>query len=642
MDAGGIETLRDMPSQISLKSVIALLGVALVSAILSGGLVWTMTSSHDRPKDKPPTDTNPVNVVQQTPNPAVTPATNAPSAQAPTATPFPSPANPQSQLTTSVASPGPISSVGSPSPTVATAAQTESQLLDIAKLAANIRPAVALLSIYDDKGKLVKTGTAFFTSRDGRLVTNWHVIEGAVRATAKLENGATYTVTGIHNFSADRDLALLQAEATDVPFLTVSRNPLPQVGTRIAVIGSPLGLEGTVSEGIISGQRALSKKDHWLQMTAPVSPGSSGSPVVDRNGEVLGVATFLIRESQALNFARPAEYVAQLVESTSADAEPKPLWTRSSQPQNPATADSDFAAVDKALAENDAITALKLLNTLALKHSEEAILWFKFGYAYDKLGLYEDAVTAYEKALKILPTNGIGWTNMAISLSKLKRWNEAAKAGREAIKIAPDYPQAWALLGFVAFEENKFRDAIGAFEKAAQLKPDDAENWRWLSICYSRVGNVQKMNEADLNWKHFRSVSPPTNASTGEADRFTQLVARSLTAFEQHDVAASMEKYADHVNYYEHGIVDRNFITKDLQDYHSRWPVLKIRLSSPVEVTDTINADDKKLTFTYKFEASTQNRNRVSAGSAWNEWIVSTSGGDLKVTSENQKVTGRR
>lgn len=633
-----------MPGQITLssKSVTMLLGVALVSATLAGGIVWTIMSSHDRPKDKPPTETNPVSVSQQIPNPAGTLAANAPSAQAPTATPLPSPPNPQSPLTTSVASPALIPSLGSPSPTIATASQSESQFLDIAKLAANIRPAVALLSIYDDKGKLVKTGTAFFTSRDGRLVTNWHVIEGAVWATAKLENGATYTITGIYNSAPKWDLALLQAEATDVPFLPVSRNPLPQVGTRIAVIGSPLGLEGTVSEGIISSQRALSKKDHWLQMTAPVSPGSSGSPVVDRNGEVIGVATFVMRESQALNFARPAEYVARLVESTSVDAEPKPLWTRSSQPQNPATADSDFAAVDKALAENDAINALKLLNTLALKHSEEAILWFKFGYAYDKLGLYEDAVTAYEKALNILPTDGIGLTNMGISLSKLKRWKEAAKAGREAIKIVPDYPQAWALLGFVAFEENKFHDAVSAFERATQLKPDEAENWRWLSICYSRVGNVPKMHEADTKWKTLRSATLPSNAPTGEADRFTQLVTRSLTALEQNDVAASMEKYADHVNYYDHGVVDRTFITKDLQEYHSRWPVLKIRLSSPVEVTDTVNADEKKLTFTYKFEASSATRNRVSAGAAWNEWIVSTSGDNLNVISENQKVTSRR
>ena len=631
-----------MPSNITLspKSVITLVAVAFVSATLSGVVVWTLATYDQPPKDKLLTDTHPISVAQQTPNLAATPATDAHSVQAPAATPVPSPTNRQSPLTTSGASPAPISALAPQNPPAEIASQTaESQLLDIAKLATNIRPAVALLSIYDENGKLVKTGTAFFTSRDGRLVTNWHVIDGAVRATAKLENGATYTVTGIHNSEPDWDLALLQAEATDVPFLPVSRKPLPEVGARIAVIGSPLGLEGTVSEGIISGKRTLSKKDHWLQMTAPVSPGSSGSPVVDRNGEVIGVATFVLRESQALNFARPAEYVAQLLENTSADAEPKPLWTRSSQPQNPAAALSDFEAVDKALAENDAITALKILNTLAPKHSETAILWFKFGFAYDKLGLYEDAVTAYEKALKILPTNGVGWTNLGFSLSRLRRWQEATKAGREGIKIVPDYPQAWALLGYVAFQESKFRDAVSAFEKATQLKPDDAENWRWLSICYSHVGNMPKMQEAESKWKTLRSASPPSNAAAGEADRFTQLVTRSLTALEQRNVAASMEKYADHVNYYQHGIVDRNFIVSDLEAYHSRWPIIRGRLSSPVEVTDTLNPDEKKLTFTYDFEASSPQRNRVSTGSAWNEWIVSTANDNLKVISENQRVT---
>src|SRR5262249_34945290 len=144
-------------------------------------------------------------------------------------------------------------------------------VFDVKKLAAATRPAVALVTVLDKAGKPLKLGTGFFVSQDGKLVTNAHVIEGADMASAKLENGATYSIRGVLRAAPEKDLVLLQADAKDVPSLTVSREPsLPEIGSRVAVIGSPLGLEGTVSEGIISGHRKAKKDDQWLQMTAPV------------------------------------------------------------------------------------------------------------------------------------------------------------------------------------------------------------------------------------------------------------------------------------------------------------------------------------------------------------------------------------
>jgi S1-C subfamily serine protease len=122
-------------------------------------------------------------------------------------------------------------------------------VFDVKKLAATTRPAVALVTVLDKSGKPLKLGTGFFVSSDGKLVTNAHVIEGADNATAKLENGATYSIRGVLKAALDKDLVLLQADAKDVPSLTVSRKAsLPEVGSRIAVIGSPLGLESRYSD----------------------------------------------------------------------------------------------------------------------------------------------------------------------------------------------------------------------------------------------------------------------------------------------------------------------------------------------------------------------------------------------------------
>jgi class 3 adenylate cyclase/uncharacterized protein YgiM (DUF1202 family) len=168
--------------------------------------------------------------------------------------------------------------------------------LDLPALAQKARGAVVRIEGHDAAGKMI-TGSGFFVSADGRLVTNYHVIEGIVNAQAKLESGAIYNIDGVLASSSALDLAVLKADARDMQFLLVddASNP-PQPGTRIAVIGSPLALEGSLSEGIVSASRSSLDGSSLLQISAPISPGSSGSPVLDQHGRVVGVATLTAEE----------------------------------------------------------------------------------------------------------------------------------------------------------------------------------------------------------------------------------------------------------------------------------------------------------------------------------------------------------
>jgi len=511
--------------------------------------------------------------------------------------------------------------------------------LDVKKLASATRPAVALVSVSDNSGKLVKTGTGFFVSKDGKLITNSHVIEGAATATAKLENGATYAIRGVLKAAPDKDLVILQADAKDVPFLSISKQPMAEVGSRVAVIGSPLGLEGTVSEGIISGQRALEKDDQWLQMTAPVSPGSSGSPVVDQDGKVVGVATFIVDKAQALNFARPVEYVAQLIDESAAATEPAPLWTIASNPKNVVLNDPDFLAAERALEKDDTADALKLLNGIAPKYPENALLLFKFGAVYGKLNLMEDAVQAYQHALKLQPTSGMGWTNLGIALTKLNRFGDAKEAAKQAVKLAPDYGQAWGLLGLSYAQENHFADAVDAFQKAARLTPNDAEVWRSLSINYARLNDAAKSQEAQAKWRSLTASETQARTAEEPRERYTELVVKTLQAFEENDVERLLSRYANKVVYRDYGIVDRNFIRQDLEKYFTRWPVTKTRLKGAVQVQSTSKPDEKRVLFRYEFRATAPARGASSIGSAANEWWVWETNGQLKLFGEKQKVT---
>jgi Trypsin-like peptidase domain len=304
---------------------------------------------------------------------------------------------------------------------------------DIARLAAATRPAVVLITVKDSTQKPTKFGTGFFVSDDGKLVTNAHVVEGAISAEAKLETGATYNIAGVLKAAPEKDLVLLQADARSVPFLKVAKAALPEVGTPIVVVGSPFGLEGTVSNGIISAQRVAEKNDQMLQMTAPVSPGSSGSPVVDSEGKVVGVATFVLRQGQALNFARPIVYVSELLDQAAA-AEAQPLWTVTSDAKRIVLNDPQFLAAQTALAAGDAPQALKLLNEIAAKYPENPFLLCEFGLVYDELNLNDDAVRAFQLALKLEPTNGVTWTNLGATLLKTRRFSDASEAATQAVK----------------------------------------------------------------------------------------------------------------------------------------------------------------------------------------------------------------
>ncbi len=129
----------------------------------------------------------------------------------------------------------------------------ETEQIDLKALAKKARPAVMLLVISDANGKEIATGTGFLVSADGKLITNFHVIEKAASAIAKSENGGKFEVEGVLASDPKNDLVLLKIKGKELPFLTLEKSENIEVGTRIAVIGSPLGLEGTLSEGIVSG-----------------------------------------------------------------------------------------------------------------------------------------------------------------------------------------------------------------------------------------------------------------------------------------------------------------------------------------------------------------------------------------------------
>lgn len=169
-----------------------------------------------------------------------------------------------------------------------------------------------LLVMEDANGQPLGLGSGFFV-KPNQVATNLHVVEGAARGYAKLVGQKSKReIEGITAVDARRDLVILQISALGAPTVSLGDSDTILVGETVYAVGNPYGLEGTFSQGIISSVRTVGT-DKVLQLTAPISPGSSGGPVLNERGKVIGVSVATFRGGQNLNFAIPSNYLAVLV-----------------------------------------------------------------------------------------------------------------------------------------------------------------------------------------------------------------------------------------------------------------------------------------------------------------------------------------
>jgi hypothetical protein len=177
-------------------------------------------------------------------------------------------------------------------------------------------PSVVMLEMQDDKNQLISLGSGFFV-RPNIIATNYHVIAGASKGVAKIiGNTSIYQIEGVVEFDKEKDIALLKVNTvTGKPLILADISKI-EVGQEIFALGNPKGLEGTISPGIISGS-TLRGFENLIQITAPISEGSSGGPVVNKKGEVIGIAVATLKDGQNLNFAIPSAYLALLLAKNS-------------------------------------------------------------------------------------------------------------------------------------------------------------------------------------------------------------------------------------------------------------------------------------------------------------------------------------
>jgi len=186
---------------------------------------------------------------------------------------------------------------------------------DVVNITRRANPAVITLHAFNSAGRELSLGSGFYLP-DGRIATNRHVVEGAARIEATTSDerrvGSAQYAEAVGGVTAD--LAILPRITTPPATLPLAR-ALPEVGEAIVVIGAPEGLSNTVSTGIVSAIRRVEGRT-LLQISAPISHGSSGGPVLNMRGEVVGVSVAVLAEGQNLNFAVPVTELTRLTQST--------------------------------------------------------------------------------------------------------------------------------------------------------------------------------------------------------------------------------------------------------------------------------------------------------------------------------------
>lgn len=230
--------------------------------------------------------------------------------------------------------------------------------LELPQLAEKATPSVVQLTVKDGAGKSISTGSGFFVSTDGRIVTNHHVIDEAASVTATLHDGKKIDVSGVLVESKASDLAVLKADGGPFVPLELGRDGSLRIGDEVVVIGNPRGLSTTVSAGIVSaireeglpvpGQEATDyPTGSWgIQISAPISPGSSGSPILNKDGQVVAVAVGSYQLAENLNFGVPVQLLrAELKRADQAAPRPFAPAGGSSLVTNLAISFAFFAAI---------------------------------------------------------------------------------------------------------------------------------------------------------------------------------------------------------------------------------------------------------------------------------------------------------
>jgi tetratricopeptide (TPR) repeat protein len=361
---------------------------------------------------------------------------------------------------------------------------------NLTALVKKVQPAVVTVITYDMDKNVSGIGSGFFVDKDGHLITNHHVLKGAYSAEVRTYDGQKHPIYAIvaEDEAADLIKVLVDISTREVTYVTVS-DKLPAIAERIVVVGSPLGLDQTVSEGIVSSIRKMPAIGSFFQMSAPISPGSSGSPVMNMNGKVVGVATFQAVVGQNLNFAVSGKSVKGLKHKKTDKTISQ--WAFSMGERKPWLAEELCKKGFKYSLEGEYNKALQFYEKATEKDPDNANAWFGLGYCYAGLDKSAEAIKAYKQGIQNNPNDAPAYQSLANYYHKLGRHKDAIETYKQVIGIDPDYGPAHFNLGILYAQLGMLDEGKDSLQEAIRINPSDASAYYYMGLTCGKLGQYE-------------------------------------------------------------------------------------------------------------------------------------------------------
>lgn len=371
---------------------------------------------------------------------------------------------------------------------------------------------VVVIYSYDFDNNPIKQGSGVVINDSGFIVTNFHVFSECENITVyhnKVKLGNADIITA----DMDQDILILKVDNLNLPGIKIGNSDGLVVGEKVYAIGSPMGYENTISEGIISGIRSFYKDENKIiQVTASISEGSSGGAIVNSEGELIGISTFQEKKGQNLNFAIPVNSIIDFKNSISYeknDIEGNRIFIKgynAFESQKYEDAVYYYTGYLKLFAYgiayfNRGIAYLKLekykeaimdFSNAILNDYTKSKVYYSRGKAYLGKGDYYMALSDYNYSVTLDPESSVPYNQRGEYYLQIEDYNNALKDFSTAIKLEDNYSEYYFNRGQANEYLKKNINAIDDYSKAIDLYPAYFDAYYSRASLFNKIGNYDK------------------------------------------------------------------------------------------------------------------------------------------------------